>query len=117
MFTHLLNQDKQVVQNVYEYGSCVSETNEKVWLSYCGTGDLLLYPFQPQKLFMAVSSGRIYHEGPNKLGGMGLIKSSLGIELSNFFVYEATDRTTPVGFKWKGSCYKLCDSMGKHLKH
>ena len=57
-------------------------------LTYSGIGPSLTFPFQPTKVCMLPESGRIYHPGPQKAGGVGLIKSSLGIELSSHFEYE-----------------------------
>ena len=111
MFTHLLNQDKQVIQDVSVYGKAAANSPEEAWLSYCGAGDRLLYPFQPQKLYMATDSGRVYHEGPEKVGGVGLVKSSLAIELSGFFTYgDKQNGRDPVGFDWRGTHYELDNS-------
>ena len=51
-------------------------------LTYSGIGETLTFPFQPEKVCMLPESGRIYHPGPEKVGGVALIKSSLAIELS-----------------------------------
>ena len=79
----------------------------KLSLSYGGTLTLTV-PFQPSSLCMLPASGRVYHMGPDRLGGVGLIKSSLAIELSRFFVYEegACDGDHPVWFRWQGRMWK-----------
>lgn len=108
VFTHLLTRDQQIVQDITMYGN--ESENATTWLSYCGCGDLLLHPFNPQTLYMAIDTGRVYHEGAGKVGGAGLIKSSLAIELSNFFTYAnkvEIGKTAPTGFKWKGEHYQL----------
>ena len=59
---------------------------------------------------MVQSSGRVYHPASDKVGGVGLIKSSLAIELSQHFGYdEGADETvsSPTSFHWKGKVYKL----------
>ena len=58
---------------------------------------------------MLPASGRVYHAGPERLGGVGLVKSSLAIELSRFFVYEegAGESAHPVGFRWRGRTWEL----------
>ena len=77
-------------------------------LAYGGTLTLTV-PFQPTSLCMLPTSGRVYHLGPESLGGVGLIKSSLAIELSRFFVYEegARENAHPVGFRWQGRTWEL----------
>ena len=77
-------------------------------------------------------SGRIYHEGPKKLGGVGLIKSSLAIELSSFFTYSSQEHNTvttshsttnaingagsnPIGFIWQGINFEL-DNIKKCME-
>ena len=93
-----------------------SETNEM--LSYGGSGDLLTIPFQPSKLCMLPDSGRVYHAGLGRLGGVGLVKSSLAIELSRFFEYEALadERAAPVRFVWRGQVWEIDESVVNALK-
>lgn len=47
---------------------------------------------------MHPENGRLYHSGPDRVGGVGLIKSSLADELSSFFVYESGNKS-PTHFK------------------
>ena len=88
-------------------------------LSYGGSGNILTLPFHPKKLCMLPESGRIYHAGPAHLGGVGLVKSSLAIELSRFFLYEegAKESHPPVMFRWRGKTWKLDNSALKLLHH
>ena len=81
-------------------------------LAYGGTHSLRI-PFQPRSLCMLPASGRVYHAGPERLGGVGLVKSSLAIELSRFFVYEegAGESAHPVGFRWRGRTWELDTSV------
>ena len=79
-------------------------------LSYGGAGDSLCVPFQPEKLCMLPEGGRVYHTGPDKLEGVGLVKSSLAIDLSKFFVYEegaCSESSSPVGFRWRGRTWTI----------
>lgn len=88
-------------------------------LSYGGTGNLLTVPFQPEKLFMLPESGRIYHLAPPTVGGVGLVKSSLAIELSRHFWYEEgsdPEVAAPVGFTWQGQSYTLDNCVAPHLR-
>ena len=53
-----------------------------------------------------------------KLGGVGLVKSSLAIELSRFFVYEpgADDSSPPTKFVWRGKTWNLDNSVLQCLR-
>ena len=124
VYTHLLDSNGQVIQDIesHGYGSKTitpqqaqksTESNllttPSEMLSYGGTGDLLTAPFLPNKLCMLPDSGRVYHAGLDKLGKVGLVKSSLAIELSKFFVYDdgANEFSPPTGFKWRGRTWTL----------
>lgn len=87
-------------------------------LTFSGIGDILTFPFEPEKVCMLPESGRIYHPGPEKVGGVALIKSSLAIELSPYFEYRkgTQDNDPPTHFNWKGICYELNNSMWKFLR-
>ncbi|XP_003744318.1 UPF0598 protein CG30010 [Galendromus occidentalis] len=62
---------------------------EKDILYHNHAGKLLSVPFEPQSLWMVASNGRVYHKGPQRSGGVGLIASKLAIQLSKNFVFEA----------------------------
>ena len=81
-------------------------------LAYGGTPTLTV-PFQPDSLCMLPASGRVYHSGLERLGGVGLVKSSLAIELSQFFLYEegAGEGAQPVGFRWQGRTWPTDPSL------
>ena len=99
-------------------GTISSQTCTEV-LSYGGAGDSLCVPFQPQKLCMLPEGGRVYHVGPDKLEGVGLVKSSLAIELSRFFVYEegvCSESSSPVGFRWRGRTWMIDGSTVNRLR-
>lgn len=49
-------------------------------LSYNHGSRFLTVDFQPEKICMVPESGRIYHPGPEKAGGIGLLADKLGIE-------------------------------------
>ena len=88
-------------------------------LTYSGIGLLLTFPFQPTKICMLPESGRIYHPGPAKSGGVGLIKSSVAIELSSHFEYKpgAQENDPPTHFNWKGVRYELDNSLWGILRN
>jgi hypothetical protein len=77
--------------------------------NYCGTKHV---NFEPNKLYMG-SSGRIYHPGPEKLHGIGLIKSSLAIELSQDFTFGADGH--PTHFNMQKATFELDDSLKTNL--
>lgn len=110
VFSHLLTPDSKPVEDVASLGSSSDgQEGSDLVLSYGGAGDKLVFPFQPDQLHMLPESGRVYHPGPDKLGGVGLIKSSLAIELSRFFLYatDSNERSSPIGFKWRGVEHQL----------
>ena len=115
VFHQLLKPDGQVIQNISSYCSDLSVHTSNELLSFGGT-DTLTVPFQPEKLVMFPDSGRVYHIGPVD-PGVGLIKSSLAIELSRFFVYDksASERDSPKEFYWKGTHYVLDNTVLKDL--
>ena len=66
--------------------------------------------FQPEHVVMLPETGRVYHTGPANGGGVGLIKSSLAIELSKFFVF-ADDASVPTHFVWQGQRHRLNNTI------
>jgi len=97
------------------YTHLISEKNEdssvapQAYLSYGYAGDKLKVPFHPEKLYMHPETGRVYHPGPDKVGGVGLIKSKLAIELSQNFMYENDDDDdlSPSHYLWHDKPVKL----------
>ena len=88
-------------------------------LTYSGIGEGLTFPFQPAKVCMLPESGRIYHPAPGKIGGVGLIKSSLAIEISPNFEYQhgtQQEQDPPSHFNWQGVCYSLDNSLWKIIE-
>ncbi|XP_039259659.1 UPF0598 protein CG30010-like [Styela clava] len=94
-------------------------------LSYGGAGDKLTLPFEPTTLCMLPHTGRVYHICHDRYGGIGLIKSSLAIDISSGFVFDDSVKITslsdgqtvelPSKFVWKGVTYdltnELCDKV------
>lgn len=86
-------------------------------LSYSGAGDRLTVLFEPERICMLPESGRIYHPGPAKTGGVGLIKSALAIELSKFFDFgSGCDTDPPTHFTWKEKKYKLTNELYEQVR-
>ena len=89
-------------------------------LAYGGTLTLTV-PFQPHKLCMLPGTGRVYHPGPEQLGSVGLVKSSLAIEFSRFFTYEEGGGDEdggghPTGFRWRGREWELDGAVLEQLQ-
>nr|XP_009859298.1 UPF0598 protein CG30010 isoform X2 [Ciona intestinalis] len=101
VFTHILKQD--------------SESDDKDFLSYGYAGDKLTFPFQPEHLCMLPDTGRVYHPAPDKTGGVGLVKSKLAIEISQYFGYNKPSDTSilqpPDFFTWGGKTYLLSNQI------
>jgi hypothetical protein len=75
-------------------------------LSYAHAGDLLTVPFQPNYIYVDPSTGRVYHPAPERVGGIGLVRSQLAIEFSQHFIFEP-NKSEPCKFKWQGKTYDL----------
>ncbi|XP_076844292.1 UPF0598 protein C8orf82 homolog [Brachyhypopomus gauderio] len=102
VFTHLLSPES----------GC-----EEAGLSYCGGGAKLTVPFQPESLFMHPVSGRVYHPGPERVGGVGLVRSALAIEFSPFFQFSTGQVNTaqPTHVLWAGQRHRLTNKLSKHF--
>lgn len=70
-----------------------------------------MVPFQPNKLVMLPQNGRVYHPGPEKAGGVGLVKSALAFELSSCFEYEQGPSQPPTHFHWQDKRYTLTNEL------
>ncbi|XP_071785142.1 UPF0598 protein CG30010-like [Asterias amurensis] len=78
----------------------------------CNDADNFTVPFEPEKICMLPKSGRIYHPAPKKTGGIGLVKSSVAIEISPFFEFgEAGEYAPPTHFNWKGKRLELTNEI------
>ncbi|KAB0797643.1 hypothetical protein PPYR_08636 [Photinus pyralis] len=76
-------------------------------LAFNHAGDLLTLQFQPEKVYMLPTSGRVYHPAPEKTGSIGLVRSKLAIEFSKHFVFENGEGKPPTHFNWKDTVYEL----------
>ncbi|KAH8390171.1 hypothetical protein KR200_008741, partial [Drosophila serrata] len=75
-------------------------------LSYAHSGQVLTLPYEPHKLYMDPRNGRVYHPTTPQVGGIGLVRSKLAIELSQHFEFP-TGQASPTHFQWKGERLKL----------
>ena len=113
VFNQLLKPDRQVIEDIQGHSQLTTPIDEL--LSYGGVSTLTV-PFQPEKLVMFPESGRVYHPGP--VGGVGLIKSSLALEISPLFVYRegSSETDQPDSFAWKGQTHVLDNTIMKYIK-
>ncbi|XP_058803036.1 UPF0598 protein CG30010 isoform X2 [Phymastichus coffea] len=75
--------------------------------SYNHAHELLTVPFQPNKIIMSAQTGRVYHPAPERVGGVGLVKSSLAIEFSSLFEFDDGEDKCPTKFRWQDKDYKI----------
>ncbi|XP_064255710.1 UPF0598 protein C8orf82 homolog [Passer domesticus] len=76
-------------------------------LSYCGGGAALVVPFRPGMLAVLPENGRLYHPAPERVGGVGLVRSALAQELSSGFRFQDGPEQPPTHFWWEGREYRL----------
>ena len=84
-----------------------------------GIGEKMTFPFDPTKLCMLPRNGRVYHPAPKKVGGAGILKTSLAIEFSEKFTFGRNDPShtePPTHFEWNGVVYDLDNSLWDVLK-
>lgn len=75
-------------------------------LSYAHAGQVLTLPYEPHKLYMDPRNGRVYHPAAPQVGGIGLVRSKLAIELSQHFEFLAGE-ASPTHFQWNGERLEL----------
>ena len=103
---------------VYTHILPSSNSEEPGLLSYGGAGELLTVPFTPEKICMLPWTGRIYHPATERTGGIGLIKSSLAIELSKSFEFGPEgEYAPPTHFTWKDTKYVLTNELIDKVKN
>lgn len=93
------------------------DENGKWFLYYNHGPENMKYAFQPAEICMLPKSGRIYHPAPDRVGGIGLIKSSFAIEISKFFDYEGFEDDPPSSFTWDNTRYELTNNILNLMKN
>lgn len=88
-----------------------SECDKNYRLSYGGAGAEMTVEFEPEKICMLPNTGRIYYPATELLGGIGLVKSSVAIELSKYFEFENNEQNPPTHFNWKNRRYELTNAL------
>lgn len=87
------------------------EGTKEEHLAYGNAGDTMTLPFQPSELCMQVETGRVYHPAMDRVGGVGLVKSKLAIQLSTHFIFSDGDEQPPTHIYWGGKEVKLTQSV------
>ncbi|CAL7940551.1 unnamed protein product [Xylocopa violacea] len=77
------------------------------WFGYAHAEELLMVPFQPDKLYMNIQTGRVYHPAPERVGGIGLVRSKVAIEFSPLFNFEKGEENGPTHIFWKNEKHIL----------
>lgn len=104
VFTHVIKKTNQ--QGV-----------EEPHLAYNHAAELLSLRFEPKRVIMLPETGRVYHPAPEKVGGIGLIRSKLAIEFSRYFTFNNGENRPPTHFEFDGISYELdTEWYKKHLK-
>lgn len=98
--------DKPIV-----YTHLIESDSGETLLSFGGAGNAMTTEFLPSRICMLPNTGRVYHPAPAKVGGIGLIKSSLAIELSKYFEFENGEDNPPTLFTWKGEKLQLTNDL------
>lgn len=87
-----------------------SDEEDRICYNHCG--DLLSVPFEPSKICMIPSTGRIYHPAKEKVGGFGLIADKLSIlwTQEKRFLFQNED-DPPTEFIWEDKKVKLTNEL------
>ncbi|KAF0301121.1 UPF0598 protein C8orf82 [Amphibalanus amphitrite] len=96
---------------VFTHVLAPSDGSSNFKLSYNHAGALLSTAFDPHLLCMLPGTGRVYHPGPARSGGVGLVRSALAIEFSRGFRFDKGETMPPTHFQWEGETYKLTNEL------
>ncbi|KAG7164400.1 UPF0598 protein CG30010-like [Homarus americanus] len=80
-------------------------------LAYGNAGEVMTLPFQPSELCMQVETGRVYHPASECVGGVGLVRSQLSIQLSTHFIFGNSEEKPPTHINWGGQEIKLSQNL------
>lgn len=95
----------------------IKDGDGKLQFCHNHAGPKLTVLFQPNKLWMDVANGRVYHPANEQHGSIGLVSSRTAIEFSKMFVYEDSDNYVPTHFIWCGEKYALDVEWFESLIH
>jgi len=93
------------------------ESDDIPLLSYNNGSRFLTVDFQPEKICMMPSTGRIYHPGPEKTGGIGLLGDKLGIlwTTEQRFIFGNGEENPPTQFVWNDERKDLTNELVSKL--
>lgn len=60
---------------------------------------------------MQVETGRVYHPAMERVGGVGLVRSKLAIQLATHFRFGDGDDQPPTHIHWGGKDVRLSQSV------
>ncbi|XP_067007583.2 UPF0598 protein CG30010 [Anabrus simplex] len=89
------------------YTHVIKDEDGEEQFCYGHAGELLTVKFEPEKLLMSSETGRVYHPAPQKLGSVGLVRSKLAIEFSQYFQFHDGEHNAPTHFTWRGTTHEL----------
>lgn len=88
-----------------------TEGTKEEHLAYGNAGDTMTLPFQPSEICMQVETGRVYYPAMESVGGIGLVRSKLAIQLSTHFIFGDGDDQPPTHIQWGGKDVRLSQSV------
>ena len=89
----------------------LSAVDNEYQMCCCGAPSLTV-KFEPTKICMLPETGRVYHPAPSIVCDVGLVKSSIAIELSKHFEFRDSDETQPpVLFNWQDKKHHLSNEI------
>ncbi|XP_071526729.1 UPF0598 protein CG30010 [Panulirus ornatus] len=80
-------------------------------LAYGNAGDVMTLFFQPSEICMQTETGRVYHPAPERVGGVGLIRSQLSIHLSTHFIFRNGEEKPPTHITWRDQEIELTQNL------
>lgn len=92
VYTHVIPDTEDANGHRFCYGHAGDEMHEK---------------FEPEKMIMLPRTGRVYHPAPQRVGGIGLVRSALAIEFSKSFQFDNGEYNPPTHFTWNNKKYAL----------
>ena len=82
-------------------------------LAFGGAGNHsdLTVNFEPERICMLPNTGRVYYPCSVDLGGVGLVKSSIAIDISKHFDFDQGEDNSPTHFNWRDQKYLLTNEL------
>ena len=99
------------------FTNVLDSESTKPLLSFNHADRLLTTEFKPEKICMT-NSGRVYHPGPERAGGLGLISDKLSIDWTTDkrFEFELGEDNPPTHFIWNDEKIVLNNELSAKLE-